>query len=121
MARQARGAPVNDLDATPWFLTNTLHWLWEMARETVAFYMIHPRHSKAACAARIDDWAGLLVRDGYGVYQTWVAQRQTGLAHLIRTARSLAERPSPDVAACGIWAFAELQRLCHMATASPTG
>jgi len=102
MARQARRAPVNDLDANPWFLTNTLHWLWVMARETVAFYMIHPRHSKAACAARIDDWAGLLVRDGYGVYQTWVAQRQTGLAHLIRTARSLAERPSPDVAACGI-------------------
>jgi hypothetical protein len=39
----------------------------------------------------IDDWAGILVSDGYGVYQTWVVSRQTGLAHLIRTAQSLAD------------------------------
>ena len=50
-----------------------------------------------------------------------MAQRQTCLAHLIRTARGLAERQSPDLAACGAWALAELQRLCHMATAPPTG
>jgi transposase len=121
MARQARQAPVNDIDETPWFLTNTRHWLWVMANDTVAFYMIHPRRSKAAFAALIEDWAGWLVSDGYGVYQTWVARRQTCLAHLIRTARGLAERPSPALAACGAWALAELQRLCHMATAPPTG
>ena len=55
------------------------------------------------------------------MYQTWVQARQTCLAHLIRTARSLAERQHPDLAACGMWALAELQRLCHMATAPPTG
>jgi len=33
----------------------------------------------------------------------------------------LAERPHPDMAACGAWALAELQRLCPMATAPPTG
>jgi transposase len=121
MARQARQATVNSIDETPWFLTNTLHWLWVMAREAVAFSMSHPHRSKEACAALIDDWAGLLVSDGYGVYQTWVAQRQTCLAHLIRTARGLAARPSPDLAACGAWARAELQRLCPMATAPPTG
>ena len=37
------------------FLTNTLHWLWVMANDTVAFYMIHPRRSKAAFAALIED------------------------------------------------------------------
>ena len=57
-----------------------------------AFYMIHPHRSKEAFAALIHDWAGILVSDGYGVYQTWVERRQTCLAHLIRTARSLAER-----------------------------
>ena len=55
------------------------------------------------------------------MYQTWVAHRQTCLAHLIRTARSLAERQNAELAACGAWALAELQRLCHMATAPPTG
>ena len=121
IAHQARRAAINYIDETPWFLTNTLHWLWVMTSETAAFYMIHPHRSKEAFAALIDDWAGILVSDGYGVYQSWVAQRQTCLAHLIRSARGLAERPSPDLAACGAWALAELQRLCHMATAPPTG
>jgi transposase len=121
MARQARQAPVNSIDETPWYCLNALEWLWVRASERVAFYMIHPRRSKEAFAALIDDWAGILVSDGYGVYQSWVEARQTCLAHLIRTARSLAERQHAELAACGTWALAELQRLCHMAKAPPTG
>jgi transposase len=121
IATQARQSSVNYIDETSWFCLHTLHWLWVMASERVAFYMIHPRRSKEAFAALIEDWAGLLVSDGYGVYQSWVEARQTCLAHLIRTARSLAERQHPDLAACGTWALTELQRLCHMATAPPTG
>jgi transposase len=121
IARQARQASVNYIDETPWYCLNTLEWLWVMASERVAFYMIHPRRSKEAFAALIDAWEGILVSDGYGVYQKWVEARQTCVAHLIRTARGLAERPHPDMAACGAWALAELQRLCHMAKAPPTG
>src|SRR5205085_1556352 len=83
---------VNYIDETPWYCLNTLAWLWVMASERVAFYMIHPRRSKEAFAALIDDWVGLLVSDGYGVYQRWVEARQTCVAHLIRTARGLAQR-----------------------------
>jgi transposase len=82
--------------------------------------MIHPHRSKEAFAALIDDWAGILVSDGHGVYRYWVQARQTCLAHLIRTARGLAERQNAELAACGAWALAELQRLCHMAMAPPT-
>ena len=121
IATQARQSPVNYIDETSWFCMHTLQWLWVMTSERVAFYMVHPHRSKEAFAALIDDWAGMLVSDGYGVYQTWVASRQTCLAHLIRTARSLAERQNAELAACGAWALAELQRLCHMATAPPTG
>jgi len=121
IATQARQSSVNYIDETSWYCLNTLHWLWVMASERVAFYMIHPRRSKEAFAALIDDWAGILVSDGYGVYQHWVQARQTCVAHLIRTARSLAERQNAELAACGAWALAELQRLCHMATAPPTG
>lgn len=121
IAQQARQAPVTYIDETPWYCRNTLEWLWVMASERVALYMIHPRRSKEAFAALIEDWAGLLVSDGYGVYRSWVEARQTCLAHLIRTARGLAARPHTEIAACGTWALAELQRLCHMATAPPTG
>src|SRR5215468_3546810 len=121
IATQARQSSVNYIDETSWFCMHTLHWLWVMASERVAFYMMHPHRSKEAFAALIDDWAGLLVSDGYGVYQHWVQARQTCVAHLIRTARSLAERQNAELAACGAWALTELQRLCHMATAPPTG
>src|SRR5262245_52997668 len=104
IATQARHALVNYIDETPWFLAHALQWLWVMVSDSVAFYMIHPRRSKEAFAALIDDWAGILVSDGYGVYQNWVQARQTCLAHLIRTARGLAGRAAPDLAAGGAWA-----------------
>lgn len=121
IATQARQARVNYIDETPWYCENALEWLWVMANEQVAFYMIHPRRSKEAFFDLIEDWAGLLVSDGYGVYQNWVNARQTCLAHLIRTARGLAARQQPELAACGAWALVELQRLCQMAKAPPTG
>src|SRR5438270_13676944 len=43
IARQARQASVNSIDETSWYCLNTLQWLWVMASERVAFYMIHPR------------------------------------------------------------------------------
>src|SRR5262249_2983026 len=121
IATQVRHAAINYIDATPWFLTHARQWLWVMVRDSVAFSMLHPQRSTEACAALIDDWAGILGRDGYDVYRHWVQARQTCLAHLIRTARGWAARDHPEVAPCGTWALAELQRLCHMATAPPTG
>ena len=67
IARQARQAPVNYIDETPWYCLNALEWLWVMASERVACYMIHPRRSKAAFAALMEAWAGWLVSDGSGV------------------------------------------------------
>jgi transposase len=121
MARIARQAPVGYSDETPWFCQGTLQWRWGMTAPQVACYRIDPSRSQAAFLALIDDWDGILVSDGYGVYPTWVAQRQTWLAHLLRRARSLAQRNDPHLAACGQRAVAELQRLCHMAHSPPTG
>jgi transposase len=119
IASVARHAAVGSIDETPWDCTNTLQWRWTMVTDTVALSLIHPRRSKEAFAALIEDWAGLLVSDGYGVYQDWVAQRQTCLAPLIRTARGLAEKRHPELAACGAWVLKELQRLCQMAKRHP--
>jgi transposase len=121
IATLARHAPVGYIDETPWYHQHTLQWLWTMTTETVALYLIHPHRSKDAFFALIDDWQGILVSDGYGVYQDWVNRRQTCLAHLIRSARGLSEKPQADLAACGAWALKELQRLCQMAKAPPTG
>jgi transposase len=121
IATLARHATVGYIDETPWYCHNALHWLWTLSTPTVSLSLIHPHRSQEAFAALIEEWQGILVSDGYGVYQGWVQHRQTCLAHLIRTARGLSEKRDPHLAACGQWALTELQTLCHMAKAPPTG
>ena len=82
--------------------------------------MIHPNRSKKAFDELIKEWAGILINDGYGVYQKWVNARQTCLAHLIRKARALSEMKNPEINRFWTWALNELQRLCHMAKAPPS-
>jgi transposase len=120
MAEKARSTKVNYIDETAWYQHGVLAWLWVMVNTTVALFTVQSSRSRAAFEALIERWAGILVSDGYGVYQHWMHQRQTCLAHLIRRARGLAERQDPEVAWFGRRVMAELQRLVHWAQAPPT-
>jgi transposase len=120
VAAKARDAPVNYIDETAWYQHGVLAWLWVMVNTTVALFKVQASRNKAAFEALIGRWAGILVSDGYGVYQHWMHQRQTCLAHLLRRARGLAERKEPEVAWFGGRVMAELQRLVHWAQAPPT-
>jgi transposase len=120
IAQKARSAPVNYIDETAWYQHGVLAWLWVMANPSVAFFKVQASRNKMAFAALIERWAGLLVSDGYGVYQHWGHGRQTCLAHLIRRARGLAERRDPELAWFGRRVMTELQRLVHWAQAPPT-
>ncbi|MBU4354686.1 MAG: IS66 family transposase [Proteobacteria bacterium] len=119
IGQEARSAPVNHIDETTYRRRAKLTWLWVMANCLVVFFMLHGRRTAAAFADLIGDWSGILISDGYKVYQKYVGQRQTCLAHLIRDAKALAERPDKETARFGGWAQRELQRLCHMAHAPP--
>ena len=121
IARLARKARVGYVDETPWYCRHALQWLWSMVTDTVTLYRIHAKRSQEAFGSLIKDWRGILVSDGYGVYQAWGNARQTCLAHLIRRARQLSQRQVPDLAACGKAVLKELQRLCQMAHAPPSG
>jgi transposase len=120
IATQARTAKVNYIDETAWYQHGVLAWLWVMVNTTVALFTVQTSRSKAAFEALVERWAGILVSDGYGVYQHWLHGRQTCLAHLIRRARGLAERRDPELAWFGSRVMTELQRLVHWATAPPT-
>jgi transposase len=113
-------APVNDMDETSWLRHGDRHWLWVMANPLVAYCQRPPTRSKVAFAQRIARWLGSLVSDGSLVYQSWQGLRQSGLAHLIRTAKGLSEHVDAGLAVFGQKIRAELQRLCHMATERPT-
>jgi transposase len=61
-----------------------------------------------------------VVSDGYLVYQHWQGIRQSCLAHLIRTAKGLAEPWEAGIARFGQRMHRELQRRCHRGTERPT-
>ena len=117
---KARSESVNHLDETTWKNGGKLNWLWVMANSVVAFFMIHTNRPQAAFEELIGAWEGILVSDGYRIYQKWVNKRQSCLAHLIRRAIGLSERSSPELVKCGTWARDELTRLCKMANAPPS-
>jgi Transposase IS66 family len=87
---------------------------------TVALFKVQASWSKAAFEVLVERWAGIVVSDGYGVYQHWVHGRQACLAHLLRRARGLAERKEPELATFGHRVLVEVQRLVHWAHAPPT-
>jgi transposase len=120
IAGKTRSTKVNYIDETAWYQHGVLAWLWVMVNTTVALFTVQASRDKTAFAALIERWAGLVVSDGYGVYQHWVHGRQTCLAHLIRRARGLSERKEPELATFGHRVMVELQRVVHWATAPPT-
>ena len=120
IAEQARQAQVNYIDETAWYQHGVLAWLWVMVNPTVALFKVQASRYKVAFEALVERWAGVLVSDGYGVYQCWMHGRQTCLAYLIRRARGLTERKDPELAWFGGRMLAQLQRLVHWATAPPT-
>lgn len=116
---KARCSTINYIDETSWFHKATLRWLWTMTNETIAFFKIHENRSKEAFQTLIEDWNGILVSDGYGLYRTWVGERQTCLAHFIRDARNLAERKDESLQRFGKNMLELLQQLCHFANEPP--
>jgi transposase len=119
IAQTARQALVNGIDETVWKMSGTLRYLWAMVNSKVAFFMMHQRRSKAAFLALIADWNGILISDGYRLYQSWVNLRQTCLAHLIRDAQGLIEHPKQEISQLGQQASDMLQQLCSMAKIIP--
>jgi transposase len=101
IAEKARGTPINYIDETAWYQHGVLVWLWVMVNPAVALFKVHASRSRTAFEALIERWAGILVSDGYGVYQHWVHGRQTCLAHLIQQGQGLAERKEPELAWLG--------------------
>jgi transposase len=119
IAQTARQALVNGIDETVWKMSGTLMYLWAMVNAKVAFFMMHQRRSKEAFLALIADWQGILISDGYRLYQSWVNLRQTCLAHLIRDAKGLIEHPKKEISQFGQKACDMLQQLCSMAKIIP--
>jgi transposase len=91
LAATVRGSPVVTADETSWRVDADLHWLWAFVTPETTVYAIQPGRGLAQAAAIIgQDYAGVLVRDGWQSYRQFThALHQTCLAHLLRRCRVL--------------------------------
>ncbi len=116
----ARNSYCNYIDETSWFNENDLQWLWAMVNDQVAYYRIDPNRSKKAFKRLIENWRGILISDSYGLYRSWVNDRQTCLAHLIRKAIGLAESRKTNLKHFGQIMAALLRQLVSFAHQRPS-
>jgi transposase len=88
---QIRGSPVVTPDETGWTVGARLQWLWAfVTRDTTVYRIQAGRGYEEAAAVLGDDFAGVLVRDGWPPYRKFPhAWHQTCFAHLLRRCRSL--------------------------------
>jgi transposase len=92
----ARDSPVMAPDETGWRVGGRPAWLHAFAGPAVTCYVIDPtRSGRAAEGVLGAGYAGILVHDGWAVYDTFEAARhQQCLAHLLRRCRELLETAS---------------------------
>ena len=81
------------MDETGWRVQGVRAWLWVAAAELVTVYAIRPGRGFEEAAELIGkDYAGRLVRDGWGPYRRFnKARHQTCAAHLLRRCDDLLE------------------------------
>ena len=102
LREQIRQSPLVTPDETGWRINAVRHWLWAFTtRETTVYAICDGRGFDDAAAVLGEDFAGVLVRDGWVAYRGFEhASHQTCLAHLLRRAKQLQE-DHPDSAWAG--------------------
>jgi len=87
-------------DETGWPESGVLLWLWALVSASTVLYFIGGRTREMLRNALGEDFAGVLMADGYSVYRTWL-NRLRCWAHLLRKARGLKESTDARVAGVG--------------------
>lgn len=91
LLEQIRGEPSVTPDETGWKVAARLWWMWVFVSGRMTVYAILPGRGLAQGATILgEDFAGLLVRDGYGAYRKFAqAYHQSCLNHLLNRCREM--------------------------------
>ncbi|MCU4187266.1 IS66 family transposase [Acidiferrimicrobium sp. IK] len=87
------------MDETGWHVGGHGAWLWVATNPNLSCYWVTPHRGFADATETITaDFDGVLIRDGYAVYNSYdQATHQTCLAHLMRRCREMeADLDGPD-------------------------
>ena len=93
IGEQVRGSPFVVPDETGWRVNGETAWLHDFVTDGLAYYQIDPTRSAEPARNLLgDDWSGVLIHDGWSVYDRFTnAWHQQCLDHLSRRCRMLLE------------------------------
>lgn len=91
LVARANAAPTITMDESGWHVGGRCEWLWVVANDEVTVAWVADGRGFDQATERIDaDYSGVLVRDGYVVYNHYdQATHQSCLAHMARRAREM--------------------------------
>jgi transposase len=89
---RVNASPTVTMDETGWRVEGLSSWLWVAATEDATAYNVASgRGFDQACDLVADDYAGVIIRDGWGPYRRYEqATHQSCVAHLLRRASEMA-------------------------------
>jgi transposase len=93
IGKQVRGSPRVVCDETGWRVNGEGAWLHDFVIEHLTYYVIDPTRSGQPAKALLgEDYSGVLIHDGWSVYDNFKeARHQQCLAHLMRRCHELLE------------------------------
>lgn len=93
IGKQVRGSPRVVCDETGWRVNGETAWLHDFVTESLTYYVIDPTRSGQPAKALLgEDYSGVLIHDGWSVYDNFKeARHQQCLAHLMRRCHELLE------------------------------
>ena len=99
------------MDESGWRIGGKNAWLWvAVSRDATLYYVDYGRGFSEAVKLVDEDYDGVIVRDGWGVYSSYTkATHQTCIAHLLRRCREMKEE-LPD------WALGTPKRVADILT-----
>ncbi len=100
LVEEIQRAALVHADETGWPESGVLLWLWVLVSASTVLYFIGGRTRERLRSALGEDFAGVLMADGYTVYRAWL-NRLRCWAHLLRKARGLKESTDGRVAGVG--------------------
>jgi hypothetical protein len=91
LLEEIRSSPSVTSEETGWRVDGKLWWMWAFSTSQATVYSIQPgRGLEQAALVLGADFAGFLVRDGWGIYRQFThAVHQTCLSHLLQHYRGM--------------------------------
>lgn len=89
LVKRIRREPFVHIDETPFRVAGRQYWVWTFCTSSLTLYVVRPSRGRTVVQDVLKDYAGIIITDGYTVYDGVGRAQQRCWAHLLREAEFL--------------------------------